>query len=312
MLFHIRNQATVAKEIIFSGIGVHSGLPVTMKILPAPENFGIAFKRTDVRNSIVKVEISNVTSPVMCTRTVNKEGVSVSVIEHLMAALRILGVTNALIEIDSEEVPIMDGSSIEFVKAFEKTGVTKQKSKVKTMVIKQPISLQFDTGYISATPCTDCSIRVSLNYDRVNRVIGSKNHTGFKMSERRKLMVVAESRTFGWLEDYDRVRKAGMARGSSADNTIIIGPNDAVINREGLRNRKEVVNHKALDLLGDLSVSEYDIIGQITAVNPSHLHNHNFLKKIMMGIEDHTILFEKSETSSREEALHAVLCSTNV
>jgi UDP-3-O-[3-hydroxymyristoyl] N-acetylglucosamine deacetylase len=145
-----------------------------------------------------------------------------------------------------------------------------------------------------------------MDYDRINRVIGDRNHTNFKMSAGRKLMSVAESRTFGWLEDYDRVRRAGMARGSSADNTIIIGPNDAIINIEGLRNRKEIVNHKALDLVGDLSVSGYDMIGHISAINPSHLNNHHFLKKVMMEIGNHTVLGGICKASPEEKALHAV------
>jgi UDP-3-O-[3-hydroxymyristoyl] N-acetylglucosamine deacetylase len=274
-----------------------------MRILPAPENSGIAFKRIDINtgDNIVKAEISNVTTPIMCTKIVNKNGVSVSVIEHLMAALQISGITNALIEIDSEEVPIMDGSSIEFVKSFTKTGIMKQRAKVKTIVIKHPIFMSFETGSISVIPCADCVISVSLDYDRINRVVGDKNHTTFKMSAKKKIMSVAESRTFGWLEDYDRVRKSGMARGSSADNTIIVGPNNAVINREGLRNKREIVNHKALDLIGDLAVSGYDIIGHINALNPSHLHNHQFLKKIMIEIENHTVFDEVCEIPTTEE-----------
>jgi UDP-3-O-[3-hydroxymyristoyl] N-acetylglucosamine deacetylase len=286
---------------VFSGIGVHSGLPATMRILPAPENFGIVFKRTDIKekNNIVESRTSNVITPTMCTKITNEAGVSVGVIEHLMAAFRISGITNAFIEIDAEEVPIIDGSSIEFVNAFTKAGINRQNAKVKTIVIKQQISEQFDTSSFVVTPANDCILSIFLNYERINRIIKNNNSTTFKMSAKKKLMKIAESRTFGWLEDYDKVRKAGMARGSSADNTIIIGPNDSVINREGLRNEKEIVNHKALDLIGDFFVFGCDIIGHITAVNPSHFNNHAFITKLITNFKSGEIFEEKIPYTAR-------------
>jgi UDP-3-O-[3-hydroxymyristoyl] N-acetylglucosamine deacetylase len=288
----VRNQSTLSRTVEFSGIGVHTGLPSTIKIHPAKENFGILFKRVDVedRNNSIKVKIENVVNTEMCTKISNAEGVVVSVIEHLMAALKISGITNALIEINAEEVPIMDGSALEFVTSFTKSGIVKQSVEVKTITVKKPISIEFDNGSISAVPCKNSIIEVSLDYNRINKVIQNNNSVALKMSDKEKLIKIAESRTFGWLEDYDKIRAKGLAKGSSADNTVIIGVNGDIINMEGLRNKKEIVSHKALDMIGDLSVSGYDIIGRIFAKNPSHLQNHYFLRKFIAQVRVHNTI----------------------
>ncbi len=295
MSYHLRNQATISHQVSFSGIGVHSGVASNMTVYPAEENMGIIFKRTDIldRNNTIKLTSNNVIDSTMCTKIANDDGISVNVIEHFIAACRIAGITNAIIEIDAPEVPILDGSAISFLRAFNKTGIMKQKSKVPALLINQPIKLDFNNGFIAAHPSTRNTVTLKLDYNRINNVIGSNNSVSFKMSDKFKLTTISKARTFGWLEDCEKIRNMGMAQGASLENTVIICPDNSIINKGGLRTANEIINHKALDFIGDFSVFEYDIVGQIEGLNTSHSKNSMFLKKLLSEVEKHTILLDK-------------------
>ncbi len=298
MINFLRPQSTVTRKINFSGIGVHSGLIANLSVLPAPENTGFVFKRIDVRdkNNEIEVKAENVSESIMCTKVVNSEGVSVSVIEHLLASFKISGITNAFIEIDTEEIPIMDGSSFVFLKEFLKAGIKKQSASVKAILIQSEVCIQSDNGYIIAMPSMmEQSICISLNYERINSVIKRNNFVTFTMNDKLKLRSIASSRTFGWMEDYEKFHAMGFAKGTSLDNTIVITPENTILNKEGLRNKHEIVFHKALDLIGDFSLLDYDIIGSIRGVNTSHLQNNLFIKKLMSEIHLHTIIQSNNE-----------------
>ena len=293
MNINLRRQATLKSSVSFKGVGVHSGLPVVMKVKPAPEDFGIVFRRVDINdgtNSFVKVSLDTAVAPVLCTKIVNKSGVSVSVIEHLMGALRIVGITNAIIEIDNAEVPIMDGSAKEFVEAFCKAGILHQQSFVQAIKIKKPISVESAAGRITITPSKTCTIDVKVDYDRINSVVKSNNKYKFDIGS--KALHVAEARTFGWIEDYDKIKELGMARGSSEKNTIVIMEDDSVQAAGGLRDPRELVMHKCLDLLGDMAILGQDIVGNIESVNPSHSLNNEAMKKVLEEISTHEIIDE--------------------
>lgn len=296
MLYTLRNQATISTKIEFGGIGVHSGLCAKLSVLPAPENTGLIFIRTDIhdKNNVIELKQQNVVEPIMCTKIINSDGISVSVIEHLAAAFRIAGITNALIEIDTEEVPIMDGSAAVFLREFSKH-IIKQSKKVKSVVIQSDINIKSDKGFISAIPSMDQIIDVSLNYDRINRVIGTNNRVVFSLKNKTKLKSIAYARTFGWLEDCERIRAMGMARGTSLENTVVITPQNYIMNSDGLRNKREIVYHKALDLIGDFTLSGYDIIGAIRGSNTSHLQNNLFIKKLMSEINLHSVVQNDDE-----------------
>jgi len=290
MSIKLRNEATLKNSVEFKGVGVHSGALVNLIIRSAPENFGIVFKRTDVidKDPFIKLSPESVENPVLCTKVVNDSGVSVSVIEHLLAAFRISGITNALVEINFAEIPIMDGSSIIFVEAFRKTGIDYQNAKVPAILIKRPLISQNNTGEISILPSKHSRISVKLSYDRINPVIGSNNNYEFDIET--NMIDIANARTFGWIEDCEKIKAAGMAKGASEENTVVIMQDHSIKNQGGLRNPKELVMHKCLDLLGDISVIGYDIIGSIQGFNTSHALNNILMRKLLNEIDEHEIL----------------------
>lgn len=289
MFSELRSGATLNSSVEFSGIGVHSGLPSNMTISPS-DGTGILFKRTDIKDksSVIKLSAESVVDPTLCTRVTNKAGVSVAVIEHLLAAFRICGITDAIIEIDSPEVPIMDGSAIEFVKAFKQAGIVRLGSTVQAIVITEPVMVSSKNGMISITPSDECEISIRLDYDRIKPVIGQNNSYSFSLSD--NLTELAAARTFGWIADYEKVVAMGLAKGTSEDNTIVIMNDNSIKNKGGLRNPKEIVMHKCLDLLGDISVIGYDIIGKIEGLNTSHALNNLLMRKLLSEISKHEVI----------------------
>jgi UDP-3-O-[3-hydroxymyristoyl] N-acetylglucosamine deacetylase len=204
--------------------------------------------------------------------------VSIAVVEHLLAALRICKITDAIVEIEGDEVPIMDGSAVEFTNKFLNVGLRYRNSMVPALVIADEITVSSKSGRISVRPSKERKISVELSCERLGSLVDGRNCYSFKLDD--DLNNIAESRTFGWLDDYCEIRKRGMARGASEDNTIVILSDGTVKNAGGLRHEKEIVMHKCLDLIGDLCVLECDIIGDITAINPSHALNNSFVMEI--------------------------------
>lgn len=294
MFFNLRSEATIASPVKFHGIGVHSGEVTNMTISPSEKGSGIVFERTDVKNkdSVIKLSPTSVVDPTLCTRVVNRSGVSVAVVEHLLAAFRICGITNALVQLDSHEVPIMDGSARDFVGSFKKVGIVPQEALVPAIVITHTISEESKSGKITINPSNNSSISVRLSYDRINLVIKDNNNYSFTFDD--NLNDLASSRTFGWIEDYDKVRSMGLAKGTSEENTVVILPNNSIKNESGLRNPKEIVMHKCLDLVGDISVIGYDIIGEITGINTSHALNNKLMRKLLSEISSHQVFTEKT------------------
>ncbi len=297
MLFNLRREATLNSAVEFHGIGVHSGENVNMQIYPAKVNSGIIFERTDIKNKdpFIKLSPNSVIDPTLCTRIVNKSGVFVAVVEHLLAAFRICGITNALVRLDSQEVPIMDGSALDFVRNFRKTGIIHQDPFVPAIVIRHPVFEESNTGKISISPSNNLNVSVELSYDRINPVI--KNNNSYTFSFEDNLNDLSSSRTFGWIEDYEKVRNMGLAKGTSEENTIAILPDSTIKNAEGLRNPKELVMHKCLDLIGDISVIGYDIIGDIKGFNTSHALNNKLMRKLLSQISSHEVITDQSSTN---------------
>lgn len=281
-------QKTLAESLELCGIGTHSGLVSCINILPAEKNTGILFKRTDVEDSsksIIKASPENVIDPIMCTRMVNDYGVEVALIEHLMAAFKICGITNAIVETSNIEIPIMDGSSAIFIENFEQAGILEQAAFVDKLVIDDEIVIEHNNSKIKITPSNEQTVRVSLDYSRINPVIGSRNKLDLNSSRDADVIKnkVGYSRTFGWLADAEKLQAAGMARGASEENTIIISNEHKVMNKEGLRFENEIINHKMLDIIGDLSILGVEIIGSIEAVNPCHFLNNKLTKHLQQS-----------------------------
>jgi UDP-3-O-[3-hydroxymyristoyl] N-acetylglucosamine deacetylase len=270
-------QKTLSKNIKFVGIGLHSGKTSTVKILPADVDTGIIFKRVDLKkNNFIKANFSHVTSTKLCTTLENIYGVKVSTVEHLLAAIYISGIDNAIIEINNEEVPIMDGSAKEFLDFIKNKGLKNQHKKRKYLKVLDKVELKDEHRQISIEP-NDSSLEVNFQLDYENKVIGKqKNTVDFQRDD---LSDVVVSRTFCLYNDIEKIKKLGLAKGGSLDNAIVVD-DDKILNEGGLRNTKEFVNHKILDLSGDFLLSGYRILGKVFCYHGGHELSNLLLHRI--------------------------------
>ena len=270
------NQKTISKPITFKGVGLHSGVDSQIKIIPAKENFGIKFCRTDLgNNNLIEANYQNVVEPILCTKIKNKNGTTVSTVEHLMAAFFGEGIDNALVEIDSPEVPILDGSASEFVDGIRSVGVKEQKALRKFIKALKKVEIREGDKFIYIEPLeNDLVVDFEIVYK--NPLIRTRRQK-FKLSND-DLINIYNSRTFCLYEDIDFIKRQGLAQGGSLDNAIVVRGNE-ILNDEGLRNRHEFVNHKILDCLGDLMLSGYRIIGQVKTSQGGHALTNKLLVK---------------------------------
>ncbi len=270
-------QKTLSKNVKFSGIGLHSGKSCSINVIPAKEDEGIVFKRVDVKkNNLIRANFKNVSSARLCTTLQNNYGVKVSTVEHLLAAFYITGIDNAVVEIDNEEVPIMDGSSKDFIKGIKKINLIDQLKKRKYLNILKKLELIDGNRKISIEP-NQSSLEVDFQLNYKNKIIGNqKNNVNFQKDN---LNEVTSSRTFCLYEDIEKIKKFGLAKGGSLENAVVVD-NDKILNEGGLRNNKEFVNHKILDLAGDFLLSGYRVLGKVICHQGGHELTNLFLKKI--------------------------------
>ena len=276
-------QTTLAKPVILKGIGLHSGENSEMKVLPSEANTGVIFKRVDLENgNIIHANYQNVSSAKLCTTLENNSGAKVSTIEHLLAALYLAEIDNVLIEINSEEVPIMDGSAKNFLDVFRNSGVRTLTKKRNYLKINEKVEFVDGVKNISIEPSEDSlEIEFQLNYE--NEFIGKqKNVINFSKDD---IDDVSKSRTFCLLQDIEKIKKLGLAKGGSLDNAVVVDE-DKILNEGGLRNEKEFVNHKILDLAGDLVLSGYRIIGSIKCQQGGHQLTNLFLRDLFDNKKD--------------------------
>ena len=271
-------QTTLAKPVIFKGIGLHSGKNSEVKVLPSGANTGVIFKRVDLENkNIIQANYQNVSSAKLCTTIENNSGAKVSTVEHLLAALYIAEIDNALIEINSEEVPIMDGSAKEFLKIFKKSNVKILTEKRNFIKVLNKVELIDGEKNISLEP-NDDTLEVEFQLEYENKVIGNqKNIVNFNKDN---IKDVSESRTFCLFKDIEKIKKAGLAKGGSLDNAVVVDDHK-VLNENGLRNDKEFVNHKILDLVGDFMLSGFRILGKVKCYQGGHQLTNMFLRKLL-------------------------------
>ena len=280
-------QKTIKDNTSFSGISLHSGLEVKVCIKPAPPNHGIVFKRIDLKsNNLVYPNFMNVTDTSLNTTIENEFGVKVSTIEHLMCALFGLGIDNALIEIDNQEVPILDGSAKIFIEKIISAGIEVSHSPIKIIKINKEISYSEADRYIKIKPST-LSLDIDFEIKYKNPLIGNQRNK-FKVYED-DLSDVYNSRTFCLFEDIEMIKKNGLAKGGSLENAIVV-KNNQVLNPEGLRNDKEFVNHKILDCIGDLYTSGFRIVGSVQCSQGGHYLTNQLLRKVFKDRENFSIL----------------------
>ena len=280
-------QKTIKNNVSFNGVALHSGLDVNICIKPAEPNFGIVFKRVDFKeNNLVYPNFMNVTNTSLNTTIENEFGVKVSTIEHLMGALFGLGIDNALIEIDNEEVPILDGSAKDFIEKIISSGLVVSESPIKIIKINKEIKFTDGERFISIEPST-LSLDIDFELKYKNPIIGNQRNK-IKVFED-DLTDVYNSRTFCLFEDIELIKKNGLAKGGSLQNAIVV-KDDEILNHEGLRNDKEFVNHKILDCIGDLYTSGYRIVAKIKCSQGGHYLTNQLLRKVFENKDNFSIL----------------------
>jgi len=281
------NQKTVKKSVNFSGVGLHSGRLTNIFIKPADPNSGIIFKRTDLKNNNLLIpNFANVTNTSLNTTIENEFGVKVSTIEHLMGALFGLGIDNALIEIDNEEVPILDGSAKEFIEKIILAGFKISEAPIKIIKINKKVEFKEGNRSIVIEP-SKLSLDIDFELKYENKIIGNQRNKVSVYEE--NLSKIFNSRTFCLFEDIEKIKKNGLAKGGSLDNAVVVKDED-ILNKEGLRNSKEFVNHKILDCIGDLFTSGYRIIGSIKCSQGGHYLTNQLLRKTFANKENFSIV----------------------
>ena len=280
-------QKTVKHNISFSGIALHSGHSVNVCIKPAKPDFGIVFQRVDLKsNNIVYPNFNNVTNTSLNTTVENEFGAKVSTIEHLMGALFGLGVDNALIEIDNEEVPILDGSAKIFIEKIISSGFELSTAPIKVIKINKDVSYSEGERFISIKPST-LSLNIDFELKYKNPIIGNQRNK-VKVYED-NLEDIYNSRTFCLFEDIEIIKKNGLARGGSLENAIVVKDKE-ILNLDGLRNDREFVNHKILDCIGDLYTTGYRIVANIICSQGGHYLTNQLLRKVFLNKENFSIL----------------------
>ena len=281
------SQKTVNNSLSIKGIGLHTGEPVNIKINPAEPNTGIVFKRTDLNNNnYIIPSVFNVTNTSFCTTVSNEFGAKVSTVEHLLGALFGLGVDNALIEIDSQEVPILDGSAKEFVEKINLSGIKSSNVPIKIIKIQKKISIKDGTKTMSIEP-NKISLDIDFEIKYNNELIGTQRNLINVYEE--DLSEIYNSRTFCIYEDIERLKKMNLAKGGNLDNAVVVKDNK-VLNEGGLRNNKEFVNHKILDCMGDLYLSGYKIVGKVCCSQGGHKLTNQLLREVFQNKDNFKII----------------------
>ena len=283
----VLKQKTVKNTLIFKGVGLHSGKNVTMKLIPAAPNTGIIFKRSDLKNNnVIYPSVFNVSSASYCTKLTNENGVSVSTVEHLMAALCGLGLDNVLVDLNSEELPIMDGSAKNFVETIENAGFKISDQPIRIIKINRKITYKDGEKFISFEPN-----KISLEIDfeikyKQNSILNQRNKKNIYMDN---LDDIYNSRTFCLYEDVEKLKKIGLAKGGTLDNAIVLKGNE-ILSTEKLRNTNEFVNHKILDCLGDIYLAGYRMVGKIISSQGGHNVTNQGLRDLLSNNDNYSII----------------------
>ncbi len=283
----VLSQSTIANKVSFSGVGIHTGMNVNVNILPASPNSGIVFKRVDLKkNNVVIPNFENVSEATLCTTVSNQFRVKVSTIEHLMAAFFGLGVDNAIVELDGQEVPILDGSAKDFVKLLKDIGLKTSDIPIKLIKINNHVEIAEGNKYISLNKSnTTLEIDFEINYK--NKIIKRQNNKVNVFED--NLEDIYNSRTFCLFEDIEKLKKLGLGKGGSLKNAIVV-KDDKILNPNGLRNEKEFVNHKILDCMGDLYLVGYRLIGSLKCRHGGHSLTNQLLRKVFSDNKNYSLL----------------------
>ena len=299
-------QRTLKNKLFFSGVGIHNGKVVSMSLEPEEPNAGIIFERTDIKqNNVIKAVIENVDTTCLCTKIINKYGVSVSTIEHLMATFNGLSIDNVRIKINAPELPALDGSSHDYTKKIISSGIKLQNQDRKYIRIIKKISVTENNRHISITPSQKLSLKIAIDYP--NTIIGNSEIL-YNHSQTDFVKNLSEARTFTLIEDIEKMRLAGYAMGGNISNAIVVDKYN-IVNTNGLRIDKEFVKHKTLDCIGDFYLLGMPLIGSVDSLAPGHKLNQMFVKEILSNSNNYSI--EKLEISDSQNQYINELNSNN-
>tara|TARA_B100001093_G_C26705470_1_gene961000 strand:- start:136 stop:1008 length:873 start_codon:yes stop_codon:yes gene_type:complete len=287
MIDHLKTniyQQTLLEPLEINGVGLHSGVNVKIKLIPAETDYGVKFVRTDLKqNNIIHAIWSNVTNTQLSTTISNNFGANVSTVEHLMSALSGLHIDNLRIEIDGPEVPIMDGSSKNFVELIDKNSLKIQNKKRKIIKIKKKIKVEKDDSSIELVPNKHFSIDFQIDFPSP---LISKQSCQLQLVNGNYKTDIASARTFGFEKDVDKLRSIGLALGGSLNNAVVVGENK-ILNSEGLRFKDEFVRHKILDSIGDLYLAGAPIQGYFSGNKSGHYLNNLLLKTLFSNSKNY-------------------------
>ena len=273
-------QRTVQKMVKSTGVGLHSGNKVTLCIMPAPVNSGIVLRRTDLTPAVeIPAKANLVRETTMCTALVNDEGVRISTIEHLFAALAGLGIDNAVIEVDAPEIPIMDGSASPFVFLLQSAGIKEQSVAKKYIKINQTIRVEDGDKWAELKPYKGFRVdfKIDFNHPEISR---SQQHMVMDFSTSAFVKDISRARTFGFMQDIEYLRANNLALGGSMENAVVLDEY-RVLNPDGLRYEDEFVKHKILDAFGDLYVAGHAIVGEFCAYKTGHALNNQLVRALL-------------------------------
>ena len=281
-------QHTLKEKQEIKGIGLHSGLDVTLSINPAPINHGIVFKRVDIKDSLLlKATYNNVVDTRNCTCLGSNPQNIVSTIEHLMAVLYSLGIDNAYIEIDNAEIPILDGSGKVFLEKLQQAELIEQNAPRKLLKLKKQISYTDENG-ASITLLPSDTLEICFDIDFPSPIVGHQNFS-HEITEEIFKTEIAPCRTFCEKYQVDYLKSIGLIKGGSLENAVVLDGN-TILNEEGFRLPTECVNHKVLDTIGDLYTSGYYILAKVIANKTGHRHNNEILKVLFASADNYEII----------------------
>ncbi len=301
----MRFQRTVKKTIACESIGLHSGKPVEIRIKPAPINTGIVFIRTDLGDIHIPVIAANVTETSYAT-SLGRDHASVRTVEHLLAALSGLNIDNAIVEINAEEIPIMDGSAGPFIRLIADAGIRSQEEIQPMLKLIKPVFVRDGNRQIALWPSDSLSISYFIDF---NHPMLKEQSMQYAASEENFLREVADARTFGFLSDVQKLQASGLAKGASLDNAVAL-TDDSILNKEGLRYPDEFVRHKILDLIGDISLAGMPIIAHMVAHKSGHALNAKMVAKLLDSPENWIIVGSPEEQAVRQPQMqfqHALI-----
>ena len=273
-------QTTLRSQATVTGIGVHSGAPVNLTIGPAPIDAGFVFVRTspEGHDRAIQATARAVTATAFATVLGDRDGPMVSTAEHVLAALRGMGVDNATIEVDGPEVPIMDGSAAGFVAAIDQAGITEQSAARRYIQVLKPVQVRSGDSFAELRPWAD-GFRAEIEIDFANQVIGRQTFA-IDLNPESFRREISRARTFGCLSDVAKLWEAGFARGASFENSVVFD-DTRLLNAEGLRYADECARHKALDVVGDLALAGFPLLASFRSVRGGHKLNHAVLTALL-------------------------------